>query len=67
MASSLVEVSNPVDEKTLRDLSPHYSPQHSRLVSLDIIKGIAVLAGLLFAIYAWAGISKGMQGAVFLY
>jgi len=64
MASSLVEASHPVDEKSLQDLSPHYTPQHSRLISLDVIKGIAVLAGLFFAIFAWAGISRGMQGAV---
>lgn len=65
MASSLIEAGTPVDDKTLQDLSPHYTPQHARIHALDVIKGFAVLAGLFVSIYTWGGFSKGMQNQLF--
>jgi uncharacterized protein len=65
MSSSLIEAGTPVDDKTLQDLSPHYTPQHSRIHALDVIKGFAILAGLFVSIYTWGGFSKGMQYQLF--
>ena len=49
-----------------RAYAPFYIAPPNRLRSLDIMKGLAVLAGLFFTIYIWAGISKGMQGQVLM-
>jgi uncharacterized protein len=46
--------------------APYFTPPPSRLRSLDIMKGLAVLVGLFFSIFMWAGISKGMQGQVLM-
>lgn len=64
MASSLIEASQPVDASTLQAFSPNYEPGHSRIQSLDVLKGIAVTAGLLVSIYYWGGFSEGMQNSL---
>lgn len=61
MASSLIEASQPVDAPSIQAFSPSYEPSPSRIQSLDVLKGIAVTAGLLVSIYYWGGFSDGMQ------
>ncbi len=56
----------PAEPSAGNDYAPFYTPPGQRLRSLDIMKGLAVLAGLFFTIYVWGGISKGMQGQVLL-
>lgn len=55
-----------IDVSNEHAYAPFYIAPPSRLRSLDIMKGLAVLAGLFFTIFVWAGISKGMQGQVLL-
>ncbi|HSF44838.1 MAG TPA: DUF418 domain-containing protein [Chitinophagaceae bacterium] len=64
MASSLIEASQPVDPSAIQAYSPNYEPSLSRIQSLDILKGIAVLLGMLVSIYYWGGFSDGMQNAL---
>lgn len=52
------------DPSSLKVLSPHYLPSTNRIRSLDILKGVAVLLGLLVTIYAWGGFSDGMQNSL---
>lgn len=61
MASSPMEALPPIDEQSVKTFSPHYHPGTSRIESLDVIKGIAVLLGLFISVYAWGGFSEGMQ------
>jgi len=61
MASSPMEAFTPVDEHSINSFSPHYLPQSSRIESLDVIKGIALLLGLFVSVYIWGGFSEGMQ------
>jgi uncharacterized protein len=61
MASSPMEAFTPVDEHSIRSFSPHYNPETSRIDSIDVIKGIAVLLGLFVSVYVWGGFSDGMQ------
>jgi uncharacterized protein len=64
MASSKLEASRPVGASTLRAFAPGYEPDLSRISSLDVLKGIAVMAGLLVSILYWGGFSQGMQQAL---
>jgi uncharacterized protein len=61
MASSPMEALPPLDEQSIKAFSPNYYPGNSRIESLDVIKGIAVLVGLFISVYAWGGFSEGMQ------
>lgn len=61
MASSPMEAFTSVDEHSIKTFSPHYHPGTSRIESLDVIKGIAVLFGLFISVYIWGGFSEGMQ------
>ena len=61
MASFPMEAFTPVDEHSIKAFTPLYHPATSRIESLDIIKGIAVLLGLFVSVYAWGGFSEGMQ------
>ncbi len=64
MASSKLEASKPVSASTLRAFAPGYEPDLSRISSIDVLKGIAVMAGLLVSILYWGGFSQGMQHAL---
>jgi uncharacterized protein len=64
MASSLLEASQPVEASAIQAFSPNYKPGPSRIQPLDILKGIAVTAGLLVSIYYWGGFSEGMQNSL---
>ena len=61
MASPQTGAGSSTDAISLKTLSPHYSPDQTRIISLDVIKGIAVLLALLVSIYAWGGLSDGLQ------
>ena len=61
MASSSSEAVMPIDASTIQAFSPNYTPTAARIESLDVVKGFAVLAGLLVAVLAWGGFSDGMQ------
>ncbi len=61
MASSPMEALTPADEYSIKSFSPQYFPETSRIESLDVIKGIALLLGLFVTVYAWGGFSDGMQ------
>jgi hypothetical protein len=64
MGTPPIEASLPVDAPTVQAFSPNYEPGFSRIQSLDILKGIAVMAGLLVSIYYWGGFSEGMQNTL---
>lgn len=64
MASSNLEVSKPVGPSTLRAFSPGYEPDLSRIAAIDVLKGVAVMAGLFVTILYWGGFSQGMQFAL---
>ncbi len=61
MASVQPEAVTAIDESSIKAFSPHYQPSTSRIESLDVLKGLAVLLGLFISIYAWGGFSEGMQ------
>lgn len=64
MASSNLEVSKHVGPSTLHAFSPGYEPDFSRIAAIDVLKGIAVMAGLFVSILYWGGFSQGMQFAL---
>jgi len=64
MASTNNEASQPVNASTLHAFAPGYQPEHARISALDILKGIAVMAGLMITILYWGGFSTGMQQAL---
>ncbi len=64
MASSQIEASNPVEASTVQAFSPGYTPENTRIHSLDVFKGIAIIAGLFITILYWGGFSSGMQNAL---
>jgi len=61
MASTQQDAASSLHELSLHAFSPHYHPSDPRIQSLDVIKGIALLLGLFVTIYAWGGLSDGMQ------
>ncbi len=61
MASVQPEAVTAIDESSIKAFSPHYMPSSSRIESLDVLKGLAVLLGLFISIYVWGGFSEGMQ------
>lgn len=61
MASNQPEAASSIDELSVHAFSPHYHPSAQRIESLDVIKGIALLLGLFVTIYAWGGLSDGLQ------
>ncbi len=50
-----------MDERSIRTYSPYYQPSSSRIDSLDLIKGIALLFGLFVSVYVWGGFTDGLQ------
>ena len=61
MATPQQEAVTKIDEISIKAFSSHYQPGSPRIASLDAIKGVAVLFGLIISIYVWGGFSDGMQ------